>query len=360
MGALLVVAAPPGSAAPGVVYRIADPRIDEASGLGVGVRSPGVDYVQNDSGDTARFFAVSATTGRTAAVVTVPGATNVDWEDLAVAPDRTGTPSVWLADTGDNDAVRSEVRLYRVDEPRVPAGAQNRAVRTGRPDVWRLRYPSGPVDAESLAVSPQGTAYLITKTLGSSTVYQVPSRPDADRVQTLVAVGTVTFTAHPTSIPLGELGTVTATGAALSRDGTLLAVRTYADAYLWSVRDGDVASALRRAPTRVPLPVQRQGEGIAFRGDDLLVDSEGVDQPVYAVPVPQALTRPSATSTAATSTAAPSTTSSSPRPPDTSTSGGSGSGSARTRDVVVGGAVAVAVGVALTGVGVVRRRRRAR
>ena len=257
-----------------MLYRFADARLDEASGIAVGVRSPGVDYVQNDSGDSARFFAVNATTGRTAAVVTVPGATNVDWEDLAVAPDAAGRSSVWLADIGDNDGVRSEVRVYRVDEPRIAAGGRDRRVRASRPDVWRLRYPDGPVNAESLAVTPSGTGYLVTKSLTGSVVYRLPSSPDPDRVQTLVRVGTVPA--------------LFATGAALSRDGSTLAVRTYTDAYVWSVRGNDVAAALRRTPTRLALPAQTQGEGIAIDGDRLLVDSEGVHTAVYAVPLPTA------------------------------------------------------------------------
>lgn len=51
------------------------------------MRSPGLLYVQNDSGDSARIFAVDARSGRTLAVYSVPGATNVDWEDIAVATD---------------------------------------------------------------------------------------------------------------------------------------------------------------------------------------------------------------------------------------------------------------------------------
>lgn len=45
-------------------FRIADARITEASGLAFGLRSPGIAYVQNDSGDTNRFFALDARTGK--------------------------------------------------------------------------------------------------------------------------------------------------------------------------------------------------------------------------------------------------------------------------------------------------------
>ena len=45
------------SPAPHVAFLLKDPRIDEASGLGVGVRSKGIDYVENDSGDTRNITA---------------------------------------------------------------------------------------------------------------------------------------------------------------------------------------------------------------------------------------------------------------------------------------------------------------
>ena len=41
-----------------LLFRLADSRIGEASGLAAGVASPGVFYVVNDSGDRNRIFAV--------------------------------------------------------------------------------------------------------------------------------------------------------------------------------------------------------------------------------------------------------------------------------------------------------------
>jgi hypothetical protein len=294
--AVTVLAAAP---APAPAFRIDDPRIDEASGLALGLRSPDIAYVQNDSGDTNRFFALDTRTGATVATITVPGATNVDWEDLAVAPAPDGTPSVWLADIGDNDENRSEVRLYRVPEPRLRRTERGRTLRSAPAAEWRLAYPDGPQDAEALAVTPAGVAYVITKSvLGRSTVYRVPTPPDRRRVQRLREVGPVTPTPVGTLNPFGVAGELAVTGATVSRDGSVLAVRTYAAAYLWRLDAGDVAAALRTAPRRVALPEQQQGEGIALRGDrTALVDSEGVDQPVYAVPLP-ALPRPAPSATA--------------------------------------------------------------
>jgi hypothetical protein len=291
LAAFVAVVALPGAAhAAGAteLYTLADPRIDEASGIGVGIASPGIDYVENDSGDVNRFFALDAQNGQTAAVVTVPDAVNVDWEDLAVAPDAAGTPSVWLGDIGDNNATRKEVTVYRVDEPTVSPTDRNRSITASPPDIWRLKYPGGPVNAESLAVTPRGVAYIITKSvIGASVVYRVPAKPDPDHVQTLVRVGSIQFSAQTTGTPEGGVGTLTATSASVSRNGDLLAVRTYSDAYVWPLHGfGGFGAALNRKPTHIALPVQPQGEGVSFHGASLLIDSETVHSAVYRVPLP--------------------------------------------------------------------------
>ncbi|MDT4971923.1 MAG: hypothetical protein QOG22_2066 [Pseudonocardiales bacterium] len=281
------VAAAPSPAAPHVVFHLSDPRIEEASGIATGIVSPGVIYVQNDSGDEARFFALDARTGKTLATYTVPGATNVDWEDIAVAPDARGVASVWLADIGDNDAARTEIVVYRVAEPHVDASATDVAATTVAPEVWRLRYPGTATDAEGLAVSPHGAAYVFTKSLsGTARVFALPSRSDPSLVQSLRPVGSVQLGFTGTAGGPNVLGQRTVTGAALSRDGTTLAVRTYTDAYVWPVTGSDLAAAIKAKPVRLALPAQPQGEGIAFDGARLLIDSEETGSAVYALAVP--------------------------------------------------------------------------
>lgn len=279
----------PASAPGQVVFRLHDARLAEVSGIAVGLASPGVAYVHNDSGDEARFFALDARSGALLATYTLPGATNVDWEDIAVARDARGVASVWLADIGDNRQERSEIALYRVDEPRVDRSARDVERATSAPDVWRLRYPDGAQDAESLAVAPGGAAYVVTKSLvGFSTVYAAPARPDPSTVHDLRRVASMRFTMTGTDGPMGPIGQLAATGAALSADGDHLVVRTYSDAYVWSVRGGDVAKALASTPTRIALPQQPQGEGIAVDGARLLIDSEQVGSPVFVLPLPAA------------------------------------------------------------------------
>jgi hypothetical protein len=290
------------------LFRFADPRIGEASGIAAGVASPGVFYVVNDSGDTARFFAVNATDGATVATVRVEGAQNVDWEDIATAPDARGRASVWLADIGDNDGRRREVRVYRVIEPHISAAVRNRHMTVSVDAVWRLRYPDGPVDAESLAVAPDGSAYVVSKSPGAAAVYRLPAHPDGTRIQTMRRIGVIPLAPTGTPNPFGLAGQLTATGAAASADGTVLAVRTYADAYVWRLGPGGVPAALRSRPVRVRLPRQRQGEGIAVSGHRLIIDSEGVHSAVYAVPLPRLAPRDSRSSAPTAAPSAPTST----------------------------------------------------
>lgn len=154
----------PSAAAPGrALFRIHDRRIAEASGIARGLASPAVYWVQNDSGNAPKLFAVDAHTGAVRGAFTVRGATNTDWEDIAVAADARGVPSIWIADVGDNDAGRREVRIYRVDEPRVTGRGGEVDGTTAAPEVWRLRYPDGPRDAEALAVAPGGRMWILDK-----------------------------------------------------------------------------------------------------------------------------------------------------------------------------------------------------
>ncbi len=74
------------------------------------------------------------------------------------------------------------------------------------------------------------------------------------------------------------------TGGASTADGSVVALRTYTDAYLYAAPDGDVLAALQRNPVRIPLPGEKQGEAIAFDPDGtLLSGSEGIGQPLRAV-----------------------------------------------------------------------------
>jgi hypothetical protein len=195
-----------------------------------------------------------------------------DPEDLAVGADET----VWVADTGDNNANRATVALLALR----PDGSHS---------VYRLTYPDGPHDAEALLLAPDGTPYIVTKEiLGASSVF----RPEAALVDggtvALVQVAGVgiTLTGTPGG-PVGQAGQLLVTGGAVSADGRHVALRTYTDAYVWPLTGSDIPAALAGQPERIPLPESPQGEAISFSADSaaLVVGSEGLPSDVTVVPL---------------------------------------------------------------------------
>lgn len=229
-----------------VAGRIGAGAVRELSGLVRSRTQPGVLWTHNDSGDSARLFAVGDH-GRLRAEVQVTGAANVDWEDIAI---RRG--QLYVADIGDNAAQRASVSVYRVPEPRVGGGAATSTTPAARID---LRYPRGPRDAEALLVDhSSGALVIIEKRFdGRSGVY-VADRPAAGAVTTLRRTARL-------SLGLGEL----ITAADVSADGRTIALRTYSSLFVWSRRRGEsVATALRRRPCRARVDLEREGQGEAL------------------------------------------------------------------------------------------------
>jgi hypothetical protein len=246
-----------------ILGRVGTPAATELSGLVLSRSQPGVLWTHNDSGDRARVLAV-ATDGRLLADVTLTGAENLDWEDIAIgagtrrAKSATTTGDALLvADVGDNLARRASVAVYRIGEPRVAAGAAT-ASATATATRIELRYPDGPRDAEALLVDPSDGALVIVEKrfTGRAGVY-VAERPSAGAVPTTLR--------RSGRLSLGGGEAVTA--GDVSGDGRTIVLRTYDRAFVWIRRDGEgVADALRRRPcvARADLLVEGQGEALAL------------------------------------------------------------------------------------------------
>lgn len=244
------------------LFRFTDPDVVESSGLVVDgpLLGGGLVLTVNDSGDVARVFAVDPATGDTVGTTSFASADGADVDDVeALAP--AGPGRVWVADVGDNARSRDEVRLYEV-----PVGRGRRDVVA---EPLTVSYPDGAHDAESLVRHPgTGRLAIVTKDVLGGTVQALPrGAGPGDEVVTE---------------PLGGVLGL-ATDAAFWPDGRHLLVRGYggARAYAWPGLEpvGDL-----------PLPRQRQGEGLAVSGDGrVLVSSEGLRQPVLAVAVPAPL-----------------------------------------------------------------------
>ncbi|MFC7450102.1 hypothetical protein [Rhodococcus daqingensis] len=200
-----------------------------------------------------------------------------DVEDLAQADGR-----LWLSDTGDNAGARTTVALTDMDTS------------TGAGTLRRLTYPDGAHDAEAILLGSDGVPVVVTKELfGASGIYRPAGALRAEQLPSpgptaLERVGQIGF--EPTETPGGPVpfaGGAMITGGAVSGDGTVVALRTYTDVYLYPAPDGDVVAALTGAePIRVPMPDQPQGEAIAFTpAGDLLSASEADGGPLPPIRV---------------------------------------------------------------------------
>lgn len=294
---LLVVSAVPAYAADPVERcKLNVKNIGELSGL---VSDGTKMYATNDGGTklTVSVLSKDCKVERTITNKTDP----FDVEDMA----RTKDGTLWLADTGDNGKKRDTVALHALTPD-------------GKAKLYRLSYPDGQHDAEALLMDKNGVPFLVTKEpFGPAQVFKPEGPLASPGPVKLTKVGALDFkttetAGGPTSIP-HAIATILVTGGAVSDDGTVVALRTYTDAYLYSAPDGDIAAALGREPVRVPLPNEPQGETIAFEPDGtLLTGSEGVGQPIGAIagaaamvaPKPQAGGNPAAPGSAGGASAA--------------------------------------------------------
>jgi hypothetical protein len=279
--ALAIAALPPAgaaAAAPVELFAFRDPQITESSGIVAGTRRDDIVFTHNDSGDTARFFAVDRH-GCTVGVFTAPGVQATDWEDIARGP----ANSLWLGDIGDNDAKRDEIVVHRFDEPIVGASTDGSGCPAApqqalTPSSYRLRYEDGAHNAETLLVDPHTSqVFVITKSLTAGALYAAPDPLSANDVNVLHKIADV-----------GAPGF--ATGGDISPDGKSVAVRNYGEIDIRTIPNGDLAAAFAPGALvqRLDAPDSgRQGEGLGYTrtGDGLLTSSEGVGAPVFLIPL---------------------------------------------------------------------------
>lgn len=264
--------------------------LNEASGLEASTAFPGRLYHHNDSGDSFRFF-ISGAKGEDLRSVAVKGAKPDDLEDMTLGPCDDGT-CLYLADTGDNGANRSEVAFTLVRE-KADFAEEETPLR-----VVRARYPDGPQNVEAVAVHPGGDLFVVTKpadaqmtTPGAARVYRLSAGQlrETEGVQVFRKVGELDL---PKLLPdLPFFGWIP-TGLDISSDGRRAVLLTY----MAVVELGfDLTAGLPetlKAGENVSIftaPPLDQQEAIAWLPDDagFLYDSEvrgeGKTFPLYEV-----------------------------------------------------------------------------
>lgn len=235
---------------PDRVCQIDDKRLTELSGLAATATGYVVVDDGSDEADHRRIFFLDARC-RVVRAVAYPSRPR-DTEDLALAPDGT----LWVGDIGDNNENRKTVGLWRLKP-----GAK-------KPVLYRLAYPDGPHNAETLLLTPAGVPIIVTKTVGSAGLFSPAAALDEEETTPMRQVGSVSLPMTDTSNPFGLAGRMVITGGAVSPDGGHVVLRTYADAFEFEVTGGDVAKAITSGePRAIPLPDEPQGEAITYSPD---------------------------------------------------------------------------------------------
>jgi len=153
--------------------------VPEGSGIVASRRFAGVYWSHGDSGTGPYLYAFDRR-GKRIARFRVTGASNYDWEDIALDEEN----HLWIGDIGDNPpCTRTDFKLYRFPEPDPFAGetATQTAVK------YRFRYPDGGHDSEAFFVW-RGGPYIVEKRTGSSSrarFYKFPEPLDSSSTVTL-------------------------------------------------------------------------------------------------------------------------------------------------------------------------------
>lgn len=280
----------PTSASPvKLIATLLDTRITESSGLAVSRANPNLFWTHNDSGDGPYLYALDRS-GKTRTRLSIPGATNVDWEDMAIGPGEDARPALYVADFGDNSHNRDNLVIYRIPEPVLDLKISQPELKSDLPDKFFFRFPDGAHDTETLLVHPKtGEMIVVTKEgSGLSGVYAFPVPLTPGGKATLQKVGTLTFAGQFFSGFSRRLaqGERMATGGAVSPDGRRVFIRTYLEGYEWTIAAGQsLAQALKGKPQQMLLPLMKQGESVCYRADSkaIYLTTEGAHSPLYEV-----------------------------------------------------------------------------
>lgn len=206
-----------------------------AESSGIELTGPNEIWTLNDSGGLPELYRCD-TLGNLVQTVAVNGAENADWEDLA----RDDAGNFYIADVGNNNNDRQNLRIYKVPNPKTAInGAVDAQIITLRyDDQTEFPPPADELnfDCEALAWHA-GYLYLFSKnrTLPVKTsLYRVPDQPGD-----YVAAKMGTFDTGGNSTDDADLYSYWITAAAFSPDGSRLALLSHDRIWLFYQFTGD-------------------------------------------------------------------------------------------------------------------------
>ena len=265
-------------------YVLDSTAVTESSGLARSHWRDDVFWTLNDSGGAAELYAVSAT-GKFLGTLKIQNAVNLDWEDLA-SYSQGGKRYLLVGDMGDNNAFRPVLNFYRIEEPALTPGDVPQTL-SAMATVYTVAYPTGPRDAESLAVDgEENMAYVLSKRDAQPTLYRFAL--DAALPLALPAVMENLGAINIPRAPADYSGNVESYNWTTAMDFDDSLSRAYVgslvNGYFWDRVAGESwAQAFARAPRTFALPGYSQIEAGSFalgRKDVVFVSSEGSPMPL--------------------------------------------------------------------------------
>jgi len=252
--------------------------ITEASGIAASRQQKNVFWIHNDSGDSPRVLAVSAT-GRHLGQYRLKRFRNRDWEDVAIGPGPvSGISYLYIGDIGDNSARHEYIQVHRIVEPKVDTGQPPTDTMVRFIDTITLLYPDGPRDAETLMIDPTTRdLYIVSKREERVGVYVARYPQSIETPMVLERVSTLPF-------PFATAGEISPSG-----DGIL--IKSYTHVYYWPRKPGQtVEKALSHPPSPWYYEPEPQGEALCWQADGkgyytTSEEAQGIEAHLYYYPV---------------------------------------------------------------------------
>ncbi len=204
---------------------------------------------------------------------------NRDIEDICMGPGPDpDSDYLYIGDVGDNNLVRTDLRIIRVKEP-VPPAIRESTITVPHEEFW-FTYPNGSRDCEAIFMNWEtGVLYLMDKNAGGH-VYRFPGPMDASWTSSSPATLVLVKSG------LQPSGNNTITGADASRDCRRVVFRGYGSGDTWEFArpaGGTFDSIFDQTCSTFASVGGNQFEAIAYGGNgtSLYTLTENSPQPIY-------------------------------------------------------------------------------
>lgn len=275
---------------PSVVTTLAS-EVDETSGL---INLQGEIWTHNDSGDDEDLYQIDMSTGEVIRTVEVVNADNVDWEDITM-----DDTYVYIADVGNNDGSRTDLKIYRVLQSDIAendeVSADEISFHYSDQTSFEPSYHNTNFDCEAV-LHYQGNLYLFTKNWidYQTNCYVVPKTPGNHEAALHASFDAGFLTSGACYVPASE--TV-----------ALIGYTSSGGSFTWLFKEFDDDDFFSGESTKLIWTVLSQIEGVCDAGtNDIYISSEqfsgfldptlyfldlsgflnddgGIDEPVYSI-----------------------------------------------------------------------------